>query len=177
VKEAAMPGMGPLPKPDDQRRRKNAPTIPTTNLPAAGRQGECPDPPPWMELGQRAEAFWAWAWSLPQAAGWSVGDHPLVARRAMLEDDLEALDLPDVDLSGSAREIESAFRCIKSLAGGKLAVLKEARELDDRLGLSPKGLAALRWRIVADEPDVKKPRHGASIHRLQAVDARAVAGA
>jgi len=30
-------------------------------------------------------------------------------------------------------------------------VIREMREMDDRLGLTPKGLAALRWKIVPDD--------------------------
>ncbi|MGD9754564.1 MAG: hypothetical protein AB7W59_26535 [Acidimicrobiia bacterium] len=72
-----------------------------------------------------ARAWWAWAWSTPQAAAWSVGDVVALARRARLED---------------------------VLAGdpSNMAVSREARELDDRFGLTPKGMAALRWKIVAD---------------------------
>jgi hypothetical protein len=38
-----------------------------------------------------------------------------------------------------------------SLAGDRLKLLKEARELDHALGLTPKGMAALHWKIVADK--------------------------
>lgn len=114
---------GPLPHP--QRVRRNAPTIPTTNLPAGGRQGAAPKPPKWMQLDAAARAWWAWAWSTPQAAGWSEGDLVTLARRARLEDVL--CDDP-----------------------ANMAVSREARELDDRFGLTPKGMAQLRWKIVAD---------------------------
>lgn len=45
-------------------------------------------------------------------------------------------------------------------------VVREMREMDDRLGLSPKGLAALRWVIVEEEaPKVQVPegRSGLSL--------------
>lgn len=117
---------GPLPNP--QRVRRNAPTIPTTNLPAGGRKGAAPKPPKWMQLDVAAKAWWAWAWSTPQAAAWSDGDLVTLARRARLED-------------------------VLGEDPANMAVSREARELDDRFGLTPKGMAALRWKIVADTVD------------------------
>jgi hypothetical protein len=122
-----MAGRGPLPT--GTAIRRNKPTIPTTNLPAAGRTEPVPDPPALYELGDKALDWWGWAWRLPQACGWSDGDLFVVARRALLEDDLTQVD------PGQAR----------------LQVMREMRELDDRLGLTAKGLAALRWKITDDE--------------------------
>jgi hypothetical protein len=146
-----MPG----PLPDPKRRRRNAPTIPTTELPVAGRKGPAPKPP--TELARAGKAWWRWAWRLPQACGWSAGDLYVVARRAELEDSLEALELVDgfdlaelLDDDDAARRLEAIIGKLKALAGGRLALEREMRELDDRLGLTPKGLAALRWKIVAD---------------------------
>ena len=129
-----MAGRGPLPSPN--ARRTNAPTIPTTNLPASGRKGRAPALPSWVKLGAAGKAFWAWAWKTPQACAWGVGvgQEPVVARRAALEDIL-------------ARSEDAP-----------LPLMKEMRELDDRLGLTPKGLEALRWKIVADpEPEAAAP--------------------
>src|SRR4051812_30418000 len=77
---------GPVPQPT--RRRTNAPTIPTTNLPPAGRSGPVPKLPAWVTLEAAGSAWWAWAWKSPQAAAWNKGHEPVVARRAALEDDL-----------------------------------------------------------------------------------------
>lgn len=122
---------GPLPDPN--RRRTNAPTIPTTNLPASGRKGRLPKSP--LELGDAGAAWWRWAWRLPQACGWSVGDLYAIARRAHLEDVLAEAE-----------------------PGARLGTAREMRELDDRFGLTPKGMAALRWKIVADsEPAAVAP--------------------
>lgn len=140
---------GPLPTPD--RVRRNAPTIPTTSLPVSGRRGVAPAPPFGLDFGAEGSAWWSWAWSTPQAAGWSVGDEYLISRRASLEDDLAALAAIDgIDFSDLADEIENAVRRVAALATGRLQLMREMREIDDRLGLSPKGLAALRWKIVAD---------------------------
>lgn len=117
--------MPPLPKPPDRRRRHAAPTIPTTYLPASGRHTPAPRLPRWMKLGPTGRAWWRWAWKLPQACGWDVGAVPVVARRAQMED-LWAAE-PSVSWS------------------------REMRELEDRLGLTPKGRALLRWEIVDDQ--------------------------
>ena len=53
-----MPG----PLPTDDKRRRNAPTIPTTKLPAAGRKGRVPKVPPAYTLGDAGAAWWKWAW-------------------------------------------------------------------------------------------------------------------
>lgn len=134
---------GPLPTPNP--RRRNAPTIPTTSLPAGGRQGDPPESP--LPLEARGLAWWDWAWSTPQAAAWDAGALYVIARRASLED--------DGGLAPASR-------------------LREMRELDDRLGLTPKGMAALRWRIVDDgTPDAKPAaakRPAAARGHLRAVD-------
>lgn len=120
-----MPG----PLPSEDRVRRNAPTIPTTHLPVSGRSEPAPEPPKWMELGDKGLAWWSWAWSTPQACAWGPGQETFIARRASLEDVLVATD-PD-----SARYT---------------ALCREMREMEDRLGLTPKGMAALRWKIIAD---------------------------
>lgn len=151
-----MPG----PLPQKTRRRTNEPTIPTTNLPLSGRQGPAPSVPTWMELGKSGSAWWRWAWSTPQAAAWgtNVGQESMVARRASLEDDLTALakvngiDVSEMGEDANLREMRAVIANLASLATGKLQILREMRELDDRLGLTPKGMAALRWVVVQDTP-------------------------
>jgi hypothetical protein len=168
---------GPLPNPE--RRRRNAPTIPTTSLPARGRQ----DPPPAspLELELAGARWWAWAWSTPQAAAWSTGDLYLIARRASLEDDLEALgrvesiDLVDLIEAEIAADFRRVISHLAGLAGGRLAIFREAREIDDRLGLTPKGLAALRWSIVDDEApgelETERPLETLTVKELKALAA------
>lgn len=121
---------GPLPTGEAVRRNK--PTIPTTQLPASGRKDSAPSCP--YDLGPLGRKWWTWAWLTPQAAGWSDGDAYFVARRAAMED-LEP------------EETATALR-------------REMREMDDRLGLSPKGLAALRWKIIDDAEEVKPAATG-----------------
>jgi hypothetical protein len=112
----------------------------------------------WADLGITGSAWWKWAWKTPQAAAWAPGHESLIARRASLEDDLaalaavESLDLLDVLDEETAAAFKAVIQRLAGLVGGRLAVLREMRELDDRLGLSPKGMAALRWEIVGDAP-------------------------
>lgn len=146
---------GPLPSPT--KRRRNAPTIPTTSLPAGGRTGPIPRPPKWVHLGETGTAWWRWAWRTPQSSGWSTGAgfESLISRRAALEDDLaaidqvESLDAEQLLTAEDARAFRFLVERLASMVTGRLAIYREMRELDDRLGLSPKGMAALRWEIVA----------------------------
>lgn len=130
---------GPLPKPD--RRRANAPTFPTTRLPVSGFRGKIPAVPRNVKLKDAGKAWWKWAWRTPQAAAWNAGHVWNVARRAQLEDVWAA----QVD------------------AGAATAALANAMQtLENRLGLTPKGMLELRWEIVADvkpasaEPDTER---------------------
>jgi hypothetical protein len=179
---------GPLPRDGSQRR--NAPTIPTTSLPAGGFRGETPRVPTGYKLGRAGRAWWRWAWRQPQAAAWDTGSHYGLARRAQLEDDLVALELvddldlvavlnagDDDELRRTIRKLEFAIARLRSLAAGELAVMKEARELDRRYGLDPKALAELRWKIVSEgDADDAKPRaKSPKVRRLHAVDPAAAA--
>lgn len=167
-----MPG----PLPDASRRRRNAPSIPTTKLPVSGRKGRPPNPP--YELGAAGRAWWRWAWGLPQAMAWDSGALYALGRRAQLEDDLAALEHLDIDpvaealadlvgansdderIRNAIADLKLGVQRLKSLAGGRLGIVKEMRELDKRFGLDPKALAENRWEIVPDEDDKKdaKPK-------------------
>lgn len=161
-----MPG----PLPTGTAVRRNKPTIPTTSLPVSGRTGPAPDPPETYPLAEKGSAWWEWAWHTPQACAWDDGALYLAARRAQLEDDKHAIEHIDVNLAELLGEkptvaharIEAMITLLKGMAGGKLSVEREMRQIDDRLGLTPKGLAQLRWKIVEDpEPEAEgkgKPR-------------------
>lgn len=147
---------GPLPKPDGQRRRRNAPTIPTSALPAAGCELDAPDPPEWVTLGPSGRAWWEWAWHTPQAAGWSAEAHlDAVAHRASLEDDIAAIE--SEDLAGVSDErLRELVTTLKGLVTGKSTVLSRMKDYDDRLGLTPKSMAQLRWTIVESKGEEKR---------------------
>lgn len=147
---------GPLPA--ENKRRRNTPTVPTTKLPVGGRTGTAPRPPSWAGLGKVGKAWWRWAWSTPQACAWAPGHEVMIARRASLEDDLTAIgtvnslelwEILDAQAEG-AGELKGLLQRLAALASGRLAICREMRELDDRLGLTPRGMAALRWTIVED---------------------------
>lgn len=160
---------GPLPTANPQRT--NGPTIAGAELPAAGRTERAPTlPPGFKNLGKVGRAWWRYAWQLPQATKWDAGTVHTAARRARLEDRLAALsdetpfdplenliaDLVDADsdherISTAIRDLKAGFHALKAIAGGEVAIMKEIRELDGKLGLNPKAMADLRWRIVETE--------------------------
>lgn len=145
---------GPLPSPDAERR--NAPTITPNALPAEGRAGPPPALPPWYELGSAGSAWWQWAWSTPQAAAWAAGTEDWVARRAVLQDDLayteqvaglDVADMLGLDPTSASELVQAVIRRLASMASGRLAIMKEMRELDNRLGLNAKAMLELRWTV------------------------------
>lgn len=177
--------LGPLPDPN--ARRRNAPTIPTTRLPANGLQRPAPNCP--YDLSEAGARYWEWAWALPQAAAWDDGALYAVARRAQLEDDAASLsfsDYLDLDdlLAGADRDairrVKDALMTLKRSASGKISLEKEMRELDNKLGLNPEAMARLRWTIVSDEiPEAVQPKRVVARRvetHLRAVDPGAVTG-
>jgi hypothetical protein len=161
---------GPLPKP--QSRRRNKPTIETVEL--RPRKGKAPAVPRPYKLKESGKAFWSWAWKLPQATKWDDGTRYFAARRASLEDDLSAVDEidgldvealfeevldPDDELHKMGRQLDFLVGRLKALAVGRVQIMKEMRELDNRLGLNPKALLDLRWTIA--EPETKSAKESA----------------
>lgn len=136
---------GPAPKPDSDRRRRNEPTFEWVDLPTAGRQG----PAPAMPDGDYAELadWWADLWASPQAAAWDQSGRSL---HGYLEcKRLLTAEVTVVTKSGEAVEVPAA---------NPTTVLTEMRQIEDRHGLNPKAMLALRWRIVDDEViAAKKP--------------------
>lgn len=135
---------GPAPKPDSERRRRNK--LPTaTRLPSEGRKGETPDWP--LSRATVAEnRVWAELWSTPQAVAWErLGWERTVARYC--------------------RIVVKAER--PSATGVQL---QEARQLEDRLGLTPMSILRLRWEIVEDELAQQRGSKGPDVRRLSAVD-------
>jgi len=179
---------GPAPEPN--KRRRNAPTIPTTELPAAGRKGRPPKVPGSYNLQKAGREWWKWAWSTPQAMAWDRGAHYVIARRASLEDDLKTLDncdlgelLLSVEEDEIAERISEAVGVLQRLAGGRITVIKEMRELDKVLGLNPKSMVELRWKIVEEPGGTEaKPATAASKKsnkrrgRLELVEPAAASG-
>jgi hypothetical protein len=168
--------------PDPNHRRRNKPEIPTTNLPAEGRTKAPPRPPKWIHLGEAGTAWWKWAWHTPQAAAWSVGSVDVLAKRASLEDDLAALaevegldisELLGIEWNDSVALLDRVIRRVAALATGRLAILKLMAEMDRVFGLTAKGQADLRWKIVPSEKETLAEVPSPPVRRLKAVDNRA----
>lgn len=124
---------GPLPEDDAIRQRRNKPTIPTTNLPVSGYRGDFPEPPEGMP--DDLVAAYVELWRSPMGAAWIEEDAELVVElvwtRRAVRSVLERGEFPPGTATGRISGIE------------------------DKLGLSPKSRAAMRWRIVDDPPDVE----------------------
>lgn len=88
----------------------------------------------------------------------------MVLRRARLEDAvalLEAFDLGDPpsdpeEVPEYLETLKWVIQVLKGAATGVLGVMREMRELDDRLGLTPKAMAQLRWTVVAEEEEPER---------------------
>lgn len=122
---------GPAPKPDDQRRRRNAPTFQWTFLPSEGRKDPSPDLPAWREWSAGLRAEWEFWWSTPQATAWDPSGHSLLRWAQLLD---TVLTNPDAPVSIHAQLLA----------------------IEDRHGFSPAAMLKLRWRIVADELGEKR---------------------
>lgn len=123
-----MPG----PAPSKNARRRNA-RPDWRKLPAAGRED---DPPEWPIPGRAPPVavlhLWNELWHSPQAVVWAeLGWTRVVARYARLAVTAEKPSSP-------------------------ATLLTEARQLEDRLGLTPMSMKRLQWEIeetaVADVP-------------------------
>jgi hypothetical protein len=139
-----MAGMGPPPKPDDQRRRRNKPTFDWVQLPADGRAGEPPELPSYRDWSELVRVWWAEVWSTPQALQWQPSGVTLWPLAELLE----------------------------QLARGETpthTVINSIMPLWRDHGLSPAGLQQRRWTITpAVVESQREPRRLASVSRLAA---------
>lgn len=170
-----MPGMGPAPKPAEQRARRNA-SIAMTKLPACGRRTKAPDwpLPPDRRLERTAAMLQAKMAAIEvDLAGTSEDDKASKLRRELAQTmnayeftvrDIDELDEAErarwVDLWKTPqamqweklkwnREVGMYARLTVRAERGDLDAGKEARQLSDRLGLNPLALLRLRWEIEA----------------------------
>lgn len=124
-----MAGTGPAPKPDHLKRRRSK-TPGYRQLPHEGRKGKTPDYPimqnPDVAMDQMEGHVWEQLWKLPQAVEWERLDYFRIVARYVRT--LVAAELPGADSK----------------------LLSEARQLEDRLGLTPRAMQTLRWET--DEP-------------------------
>ena len=202
-----MAGMGPAPKPDDQRRRRNA-TVAMTKLPAEGRKGPAPRWPliPDVILTTKKELAEGKVEDLRYKLNEAEDEgKPTGAIERRLDQALERLAICEAQLREQKKLEASLWRDLWKLPQavqwqrlgwlrdvaqyvrhkvmaelGELDAAKEARQWSDRLGLSPMAMLRLRWEVVADEVGQKrqeKQAPPAPRRRMRVVDPGAVAGA
>ncbi len=122
-----MAGFGSAPKPEGQRRTRVVPMGGSIRrISSAGRASEVPKWP-LSAPSPREKVLWARLWLVPQSAVWEeLGWTDAVARYVRILTRAELKKAPPI-------------------------ALIEARQAEDRLGLSPMALLRLRWQIVDDE--------------------------
>jgi hypothetical protein len=184
-----MAGMGPPPKPDDQRRRRNA-TVALTRLPAEGRRKRAPNWPliPDVVLEARRDiAAGKVAIARSRVEDLQDAGKPTGPAEAKLQAAEERLLVIERQLAAQRRLEASLWRDLWSLPQavmwerlgwtrdvaqyvrhkvmaelGELDAAKEARQWSDRLGLSPMAMLRLRWEVVADEVGDRRSAQAAS---------------
>jgi hypothetical protein len=171
-----MAGMGPAPKPADRRSRRNASTA-MTRLPAEGRRGA---PPPWpLQPNLRLASMLRSAIGRKGKLEAKAEMEPTAEierqieiiedRIALLQDQIKATVLAELRIWFElwrtpqavmwerldwTRDVALYTRWQALGEGGELDAAKEARQLGDRLGLTPLALLRLRWEILAEEASV-----------------------
>lgn len=114
------------PKPDAVRRNARSGI---EMLPAEGRQGDAPLWP--LDLMTPAEAdLWRDLWATPQAVAW--------------------------ERHGWTRVVARYVRCVLAAEELNKDAMSEARQLEDRLGLTPKAMRMLMWQVARDEVAEKR---------------------
>ena len=117
-----MAGMGPPPKHPSQKRRQTASKL--LQLPAEGRHGRAPKWP-FAESTPTERKLWNDLWRTPQAVMW--------------------------ERTHAHREVAAYVRWSLLAETGDIKAAPEARQMSDRLGLTPLALRRLEWEIVEDE--------------------------
>lgn len=133
-----MAGKGPAPSKPGDAKRRGTPTPGFKQLPYEGRLG---DPPAWP-LGTPTldeHKMWTKLWSLPQATMWE---------RVRCEDTV-------------ALYVRCMLYVVEHEHDDKM--LNQVRQLDSKLGLTPRALLDLRWEIESApvEEDVLPTSNGA----------------
>lgn len=203
-----MAGMGPPPKAAADRRRRNAgPAM--TQLPASGRAGDPPRWPLLDDVSStvllNAAKRQADELKLQLLEPELKGRQRTAAQRKLdaatsqvnvLEAQLEAVRQVEAELwtelwstpqavawerLGWTREVAQYVRWKARAEQGDLDAAKEARQLGDRLGLTPLALLRLRWEVTEDEvaearAEKTARRPAGARQRLKIVDPSAVAG-
>lgn len=195
-----MAGMGPAPKPN--ARRRNA-TVATVELPAAGREGATPPWPLLADIvlstqrdtAQRAADELELSLAEPTLTGrqrTTVQRKADAAREAaaILTAQLGAQERVEAELweqlwalpqavewerASWTREVAQYVRWKARAEQGDLDSSREARQMADRLGLSPLAMLRLRWKVSADDDEKRssRPRRRAATSGRRPDDPRA----
>ena len=130
-----MAGIGPAPKPPDQRRRRNVPTRGEWQTLPLKSGRKAPTLPrrrsgtgSWSPNTRKAWAAW---WADPAASQWTVADEVAALQLAYLFEEVEQ---------------------------GNLRFAGEVRQRMDGLGLTAKGKRDLRWLVGEPEEEAKPAR-------------------
>lgn len=160
-----MPGMGPAPKPVEQRRRRNA--VPgTVHLPAEGRAGKpAPRWPLIPDIAIKAKLELAESRLLKEQCRDKPDERKVeryeeqvaiagaqLRHQRRLEADVwrSVWRMPQAvewERTDSHREVAQYVRWKVMAELGNLDAGREARQYADRLGLTPMALLRLRWQI------------------------------
>lgn len=183
-----MAGMGPAPKAADQRRRRNA-TVAMVELPAAGREGPAPRWPLLPDVAMTARRDEAQrkldelelALCEPELKGRAKATAQRKAdaarqEAAILAAQIQAQEAVEAELWAELwalpqavewerlrwhREVAQYVRWKAKAEQADLDAAKEARQLGDRLGLTPLAMLRLRWEVVAESTGARKPARAA----------------
>lgn len=177
-----MAGMGPPPKPADQRARRNA-SVAMTKLPASGRTGAAPSWPLGADaaIEARIEVAKIVLKSATLEASDAADGRARAAAKRRVDKARVALVAAQQEkkLSGAAerkiwaevwktpqavqwekrgwlREVALYCRLSAKGEGGSLDAAKEARQWSDRLGMNDLAMLRLRWEVVEDAPQASR---------------------
>lgn len=127
---------GPAPDPDALRRDRPSDAAGWTSLPAEGYKGDVPTWPlsSGGELGDTEQDLWALVWRKPQAAMWFR--------------------------LGLTYQIAAYVRSFVASTDGdpSPSLTTAVLRMEDGLGISPKGMNTLRWKISTDEVGKRRAR-------------------
>lgn len=146
---------GPAPDPNALRRDRPSDAAGWTNLPAV-YTGEVPEWPLSEGNPERAGAegeLWRDLWRKPQAAMWSA--------------------------LGLRHQVAAYVRAYVASTDGDAgpSVMTAVLRMEDGLGISPKGMNTLRWKIVADEVGQRRTKPTAVPKQSARDRAKKLAGA
>jgi hypothetical protein len=138
-----------MPRPPKENPTRRNSRVGPVELPAEGRKGKAPVWPLVTPANASERSAWGQLWATPQAVAWErLGWTRTVARYCRL---MVLAELPEATA----------------------ALLGQVTALEDRLGLTPKAMRLLLWRVVDDEVTEKRDDRSktkTARPRLRAVD-------